>query len=65
MNNETFAVIGLISAVICAKWAMELGLTQARQLLWGIGGLILGPIAMLVLYLRMLRQAPEAARRWA
>ena len=65
MNNEVFGLVGLISAVICAKWAMELGFNQMRQLLWGLGGLALGPIAMLVLYLRMLRQAPEAARRWA
>ena len=64
MNNYvSVGSISLVSGVICSKWAMELGFNQFRQLLWGILGLVLGPIAMLILYLRLLRQAPESARR--
>lgn len=54
---ETYASIGLsaaVSAVISAKWAMELGFSQFRQLLWAIAGLFFPPIALLILYLRML-----------
>ncbi len=49
--------IGIIAAIIAAKWAMELGFSQARQLLWAIAGFVLPPLALLALYVRLLRQA--------
>ncbi len=47
-------ILMLTCAVIAMKWAMELGFGQLRQILWGIGGLILGPLVLLILYVRML-----------
>jgi hypothetical protein len=44
-------------AVISAKWAMDLGHSQSRQIIFGIGGLIFGPLMLLVLYVRLLYQA--------
>lgn len=51
-----------ISAVVAGKWAMELGFNQFRQLLWMIAGLMLGPLALLVLYVRMLYQRSDNER---
>ena len=36
--------IGLLTAIICGKWAMELGYRQSRQLLWMIAGLMIPPL---------------------
>jgi hypothetical protein len=54
----------LVCAIICARWAMELGFSQSRQLLWGVAGLVAGPLVMLILYVRLLRVAPAPAQRW-
>ena len=56
-------------AVISARWAMDLGYSQARQMLFGIGGLLLGPLMLLILYVRLLYQAkadgkPAAKMGW-
>ncbi len=56
--------IHLVGAIIAAKWAMELGFSQFRQLLWGIAGLVAAPLVLLILYVRLISQAPESARRW-
>ena len=40
-----------------AKWAMELGFGQFRQVLWGIAGLSFGPLIALILYIRLIRKA--------
>jgi hypothetical protein len=66
MMETYFAILGvaLVSALICAKWAMELGFSQFRQILWGIVGLVLGPFGVLMLHVRLLRIAPDSARRW-
>ena len=61
MLGELFWV-GAVSALISAKWAMELGFNQFRQLLWGIAGLFLGPLALLVLYVRMLYAKRDTRR---
>jgi hypothetical protein len=53
-----------VCAVICAKWAMELGFSQLGQVLWGIAGLLAGPVILLILYVRLLQVAPAPARRW-
>jgi hypothetical protein len=43
--------------IISAWWAMDLGYSQSRQVLFGLGGLIFGPLMLLVLYVRLLYQA--------
>jgi hypothetical protein len=43
--------------IISARWAMDLGYSQSRQVLFGLGGLIFGPLMLLVLYVRLLYQA--------
>ena len=35
--------------------AMELGFGQVSQLLWGVFGLVTGPLALLLLYARLVR----------
>jgi hypothetical protein len=57
------AGFALACAIICARWAMELGFSLFGQLLWGLAGWLVGPFAMLILYVRLLRIAPEFARR--
>jgi hypothetical protein len=52
----TLPYIHLIAAIICAKWAMDLGFSQVGQLLWGIAGFLLGPLILLILYVRMIRR---------
>jgi hypothetical protein len=64
MISSNLGILALVSAVICAKWAMDLGWSQARQIIWFIAGLLLGPVAMLILYVRLLGVAPESAKRW-
>jgi hypothetical protein len=61
-----FAILAfnMVCAIICARWAMELGFSQFRQLLWGVAGLVGGPLVMLILYVRLLRVAPAPAQRW-
>lgn len=54
--------VGAISAVVAGKWAMELEFNQFRQLLWIVAGLIVGPLAPLVLYVRMLYQRSDHDR---
>ncbi len=46
--------VHFIVAIICAKWAMELGFSQSRQLLWGIAGLAAPPLILLILYIRLI-----------
>lgn len=53
-----FASIGyvnLIAAIIAAKWAMDLGFSQFRQLLWAIAGFFAAPVVLLILYVRLIR----------
>lgn len=51
-----------VSAVVAAKWAMELGFNQFRQLLWAVAGLLVGPLALLILYVRMLYKQRDEQR---
>ncbi len=60
MDIAGLSGVALLFALVCAKWALELGFSQTRQLLWGIAGLIFGPIAALILYIRLINQAREA-----
>ena len=43
----------VICAFISAKWAMELGLGEGRQILFLFGGLLIGPLMLLILYIRL------------
>jgi len=60
----TVSGVAFVCAVICAKWAMDLGWCQVRQMLCFAAGLLLGPLAMMILYVRLLSNAPESAKQW-
>ena len=60
MEHLILSLLALLCAVLSAKWAMELGFSQFRQVLWGVVGLELGPLALLLLYVRLLRHRQEA-----
>jgi hypothetical protein len=47
----------LLCGTISAKWAMELGFSQTRQIIFGMGGLLFGPVMPLILYILLLRKA--------
>ena len=51
----TEALIGanLLCALISAKWALDLGFSEGRQILYLVGGLLLGPFMLLILYIRL------------
>ena len=55
--KESIIVSNLACAIICAKWALDLGFSQIRQILFLIGGLLLGPIMLLVLYVFLINKA--------
>ena len=59
MNTDAVAYgsFAFACGVISARWAMDLGYSQSRQIIFGIGGLIFGPLMLLVLYVRLLYQA--------
>ena len=56
MEQQHFflSLLAFTCGIVSAKWAMELGCNQLRQALWGVAGLLLGPVALLVLYIRLL-----------
>jgi hypothetical protein len=43
----------VVCAFISAKWAMELGFSEGRQILFLFGGLLIGPLMLLILYIRL------------
>ena len=59
VDYVTYGWAGVITAIICGKWAMELGFRQSRQLLWMIAGLVVPPLVLLVLYVRLVRQCQQ------
>jgi hypothetical protein len=61
--DPVFGYIQLVAAIVCAKWAMELGFSQPRQLLWGIAGFVAAPLILLILYVRLIRHTAATARR--
>ena len=61
-NTVTYASFAFACAVISARWAMDLGCSQSRQILCGLGGFIFGPLMLLVLYVRLLYQAKAAGK---
>jgi hypothetical protein len=62
MSYATLGFIGVIGAIVSAKWAMELGFGQTRQLLWGIAGLLVPPLVLLILYVRLIRKHKAEGR---
>ncbi len=41
---------------------MDLGYSQFRQIIFGVGGLFLGPLMLLILYVRLLYKAREEGK---
>ena len=56
MGYSNAGLVVLTCAILAAKWASDLGFRQSRQVLWGLIGLALGPIALLLLYVRFVRR---------
>jgi hypothetical protein len=66
-EHINLSILAFTCAILSAKWAMELGFSQLRQAIWGVAGLFLGPLALLILYIRLLgsRQAArESGGQW-
>ncbi|RJP27217.1 MAG: hypothetical protein C4527_13670 [Candidatus Omnitrophota bacterium] len=55
--KEAIVVSNLSCAIVSAKWALDLGFSQVRQIIILIGGLILGPLMLLVLYVYLIQKA--------
>jgi len=55
--RDAIVVSNLTCAIVCAKWALELGFSQLRQIIVLIGGLLLGPLMLLILYVYLIRKA--------
>jgi hypothetical protein len=62
--SPTLGYIHLLAAIVAAKWAMDLGFSQFRQLLWAVAGLVAAPLVLLILYVRLINHAPASARNW-
>ena len=58
--KESILVSNLVCAIICAKRALDLGFSQLRQILFLIGGLFLGPIMLLILYVFLVNEPASA-----
>ena len=56
---NTIAILNLICGLVSAKWALDLGFSQARQLIFMFGGFILGPIILLVLYVQHINKSKK------
>jgi hypothetical protein len=50
-------VANIVCALICAKWALDLGFSQVRQILFLIAGVLFGPLALLILYVYLVKKA--------
>jgi len=60
---ESIAVANVTCAIVSAKWALELGVNQVRQILFLLAGLLFGPLTLLVLYVYLMENAKK--RGWA
>jgi len=40
--------------IVSAKWALELGYSQMSQIAHFLGGLFLGPLVLMILYIRII-----------
>ena len=48
--------------VLAAKWALDLGYSQVSQFLHFLVALFLGPLVLLILYMRLVYQKKEAGQ---
>lgn len=55
--KEAIVMSNITCAIVCAKWALDLGFSQLRQLIFLIGGLLLGPLILLILYIYLINKA--------
>jgi hypothetical protein len=62
---ESIAIGNAVCAIVCAKWALELGYSQTRQVLFLIGGLLFGPLTLLILYVYHVDKATKERRTGA
>jgi len=54
-NYITFGWFGSVCAIVAAKWAADIGLSQISQLFWALFTFFLPPIGLLALYVRHVR----------
>ena len=54
---NTVILSNIACSIICAKWALDLGYSQSKQIIWGLGGIFFGPLIMLLLYIRLIYKA--------
>lgn len=59
---ESIVVANFTCAIVCAKWALDLGASQVRQMLFLVAGLLFGPLTLLVLYVYSIENAKK--RGW-
>ena len=55
--KESIILTNFVCSIVCAKWALDLGYSQFRQIIWGLGGMFFGPFIMLILYIRLIYKA--------
>jgi hypothetical protein len=64
---KELVAFNVLCAIIAAKWSADAGMSQFRQLLFGVAAIALGPLILLVLYVRYLYQAKKVgspAAKW-
>ena len=54
---NTVILTNIACSIIWAKWALDLGYSQSKQIIWGLGGIFFGPLIMLLLYIRLIYKA--------
>jgi len=59
---ETLAISNVTCGIVSAKWALDLGFSQIRQIICLVGGLLFGPLMLLILYVFLVNQAKAAGQ---
>ena len=57
--REVIAVSNVTCAIVCAKWALDIGFSQLRQVLFLVAGLLFGPLTLLILYIYLVNKAKK------
>ena len=60
--KESIILTNFACSVVCAKWALDLGYSQSRQIIWGLGGMFFGPLIMLLLYIRLIYKSKSEGK---
>ena len=63
MTEASLLLTLVVCALVSAKWSLDLGYGGGSQFLHAIGGLIFGPLGLLVLYARMAQKKVAEAGR--